>query len=54
MKFVRSTFTGNKGFLGGAMAIYYGLEVTDSTFIGNSTTGIDDGGGAINLAVTPR
>lgn len=49
LKFVRSTFTGNKGFLGGAMAIYYGLEVTDSTFIGNSTTGIDDGGGAINL-----
>ena len=39
LKFVRSTFTGNKGFLGGAMAIYYGLEVTDSTFIGNSTTG---------------
>lgn len=49
LKFVRSTFTGNKGFLGGAMAIYYGLEVTDSKFTGNTTTGIDDGGGAINL-----
>ena len=49
LKFVRSTFTGNKGFLGGAMAIYYGLEVTDSKFTGNTTTGIDDGGGAITL-----
>ncbi|MFQ8815244.1 MAG: hypothetical protein ACLR8J_03920 [Sutterella wadsworthensis] len=31
------------------MAIYYGLEVTDSKFTGNTTTGIDDGGGAITL-----
>lgn len=49
VKIVRSTFTENKGYLGGAMAIYFGLEVTDSKFTGNTTTGIDDGGGAINL-----
>lgn len=49
VKIVRSTFTENKGYLGGAMAIYFGLEVTDSKFTGNTTTGIDDGGGAITL-----
>ncbi len=48
VKIVRSTFTENKGYLGGAMAIYFGLEVTDSKFTGNTTTGID-GGGAITL-----
>ncbi len=45
----KSQFVGNDALLGGAIAAYQTLIVDDSSFIGNHTTGIDDGGGAIVL-----
>ena len=44
-----SEFLRNSAYLGGAMAIYYGLSLSNSTFEGNFTTANDDGGGAIVL-----
>ena len=44
-----SDFTDNSAQLGGAIASYQTLEVTDSTFTNNETTVVEDGGGAIVL-----
>lgn len=44
-----SEFTSNRAQLGGAIAAYQTLEVTDSTFTNNQTTVVEDGGGAIVL-----
>ena len=44
-----SEFTENSAELGGAIAAYQTLEVTDSSFTGNHTNIVDDGGGAIVL-----